>query len=508
MGFSESVTQSDRRSVPEEICRILCRILKILEYGVQQVMMSPKGAEGIGGYPGGGADWSRACNFKIQEIRRMFEDEKGRLEDLASACDHLKAGIAAKLATLNMSVNEVASHQQYLKEFTQVDFLNQSPSSESGCLEYILNRIDDLYDVHNNQFELSKAVRQSILSIRFAETSLDSNYKEDEVILDMGSDHKFPADLMIASRTIQDLVVHQMVNHPLASFPENGDEFRQENPPAHVPDDAAMSADHFEDHFPVSAEIGDPDSGSTDLCRRASFECSPQTASAMSALSTSAPAAAAGALTWSQVSKMNCPTKAGTNPVALPYPVTLPKPERLVPETNRPHCYFDCHSVKNNKAFRFVIRVRPDKAPFMSENFIKLTMGKRGFGYKGSKFFRCKPDDHVVMGDFEKNDGSGGRSAYTSRYFLAEQCPLKDHKGAVRMRGMERTLEGRCKVGSQFMVWVGDIHYKEYRYTLVFGEVTQGLKHLQEISRIGMMYSGSETWLLKEDVIITDCGVL
>merc|ERR1712029_1141530 len=181
MGFSESVTHSDRRSVPEEICRILCRILKILEYGVQQVMMSPKGAEGIGGYPGGGADWSRACNFKIQEIRRMFEDEKGRLEDLASACDHLKAGIAAKLATLNMSVNEVASHQQYLKEFTQVDFLNQSPSSESECLEYILNRIDDLYDVHNNQFELSKAVRQSILSIRFAETSLDSNYKEDEV---------------------------------------------------------------------------------------------------------------------------------------------------------------------------------------------------------------------------------------------------------------------------------------------------------------------------------------
>ena len=64
----------------------------------------------------------------------------------------------------------------------------------------------------------------------------------------------------------------------------------------------------------------------------------------------------------------------------------LPKPERLSPETNRPHCYFDCHSVKNNKSFRFVIRVRPDKAPFMSENFIQLTLGKRGFGYKGKSF--------------------------------------------------------------------------------------------------------------------------
>ena len=72
----------------------------------------------------------------------------------------------------------------------------------------------------------------------------------------------------------------------------------------------------------------------------------------------------------------------------------------------------------------------------------------------------------------------------------------------MRMRGIERTSEGRCKVGSQvrkkrifntktrrcfnllfstfqFMVWVGDIDYKEYKYTLVFGEVTQGLKHLQ-----------------------------
>ena len=60
----------------------------------------------------------------------------------------------------------------------------------------------------------------------------------------------------------------------------------------------------------------------------------------------------------------------------------------------------------------------------------------------------------------------------------------------------------------QFMVWVGDIEYKDYKFTLVFGEVTHGLKHLQEMSRIGMMYSGHETWLLKEDIVIKRCGVL
>ena len=66
------------------------------------------------------------------------------------------------------------------------------------------------------------------------------------------------------------------------------------------------------------------------------------------------------------------------------------------------------------------------------------------------------------------------------------------------------------------MVWFGDIEFYEYskyyKFSLVFGEVTHGLKNLQEMSRIGMMYtglySGHETWLLKEDIVIKRCGVL
>ena len=48
-----------------------------------------------------------------------------------------------------------------------------------------------------------------------------------------------------------------------------------------------------------------------------------------------------------------------------------------------------------------MIRVRPDVAPGMSENFIRLCTGKYGYSYEGSKFFRVKPDEHVVGGDFE-----------------------------------------------------------------------------------------------------------
>merc|ERR1712141_631770 len=136
-----------------------------------------------------------------------------------------------------------------------------------------------------------------------------------------------------------------------------------------------------------------------------------------------------------------------------------------------------------------------------------LCTGKLGFGYKGSKVIRCKGDDpnhqKLLSQAFYNTDASFSNE----NCFLAEQCSLKDHKGAVRMRGLDRSLDGRCKVGSQFMIWVGDIEYKEYKYTLVFGEVTQGLKFIQEISRIGM-FCNDTTWLLKDEVVITNCGVL
>ncbi len=44
---------------------------------------------------------------------------------------------------------------------------------------------------------------------------------------------------------------------------------------------------------------------------------------------------------------------------------------------------------------------------------------------QGSKIFRAKADDHILGGDFENDDGTGGHSAYDEKYFLAEQCPLK-----------------------------------------------------------------------------------
>jgi len=186
----------------------------------------------------------------------------------------------------------------------------------------------------------------------------------------------------------------------------------------------------------------------------------------------------------------------------------VPFPEKTIAQTNRPHCFFKVQ-VDNDNAFRVVFELRPDMAPKMVDNFIQLCKGlPDGRGYAGSRIFRAKANDHVLGGDFENNDGTGGHSAYDEKYFLAEQCPLKDHKGAIRMKGLERTMDGRCRIGSQFMIWVGDLDYKEYRFTLVFGKIVEGFDKLQEVSRIKAVQKSPTSWLLRQTVKIIESGII
>jgi len=186
----------------------------------------------------------------------------------------------------------------------------------------------------------------------------------------------------------------------------------------------------------------------------------------------------------------------------------IPFPESRVGKSNRPHCFFKMQ-VDNGTPFRVVFELRPDAAPQMVDNFVKLCKGlPDGRGYKGSKIYRAKPDDHIIGGDFENNDGTGGHSAFEERHVLAEQCPLRDHKGAIRMRGTDRQMDGRCKIGSQFMIWLGDLDYKEYRFTLVFGKVVEGFKQLVEVSKIKGVQKSTESWILKQCVKIVDCGTI
>ena len=152
--------------------------------------------------------------------------------------------------------------------------------------------------------------------------------------------------------------------------------------------------------------------------------------------------------------------------------------------------------------FRVVFELRPDMAPRMVENFVKLCRGlKDGRGYEGSRLFNSKTDIYVGGGDYENNDGSGSRSAFKDREFMADRTPLKNEKGAIRMRGVDG-FKGECKVGSLFHIWLGDVTDKNFRMSLVFGKVVEGLDELIEVSRIVK----TKNFSTKKTVTIVKCG--
>ncbi|XP_044734022.1 uncharacterized protein LOC123296563 [Chrysoperla carnea] len=176
-----------------------------------------------------------------------------------------------------------------------------------------------------------------------------------------------------------------------------------------------------------------------------------------------------------------------------------PQPNIIRNPTNIYPLYYFNIDVNGTPQGRLVIEVRPDVAPKMSKNFGMLATGEIGVGYKGCSIFQCWEGESVITGDFELNNGRGGRSIFEDGYFMPDDTKLLAVRGAVGMRRTQKRHDNMGMVGSQFRIILQEMR----GFTAIFGHVVEGLELVEKISTFGDP-AGKPT----KTVIITKCGKL
>lgn len=201
------------------------------------------------------------------------------------------------------------------------------------------------------------------------------------------------------------------------------------------------------------------------------------------------------------------------NANAPPQHLVIPAPKNIYQENNLmqnmihspqirnptnmcPLFYFNIE-VNGAQLGRIVIEVRADVAPKMAKNFGLLTTGEAGMGYKGCQIFQCWEGESVITGDFELNNGRGGRSIFEESYFLPDDTKLMAVRGTVGMRRTQKRHDNLGMVGSQFRIILQEMR----GFTGIFGHVVEGLELVEKISTYGDT-AGKPT----KNILIAKCG--
>jgi len=139
--------------------------------------------------------------------------------------------------------------------------------------------------------------------------------------------------------------------------------------------------------------------------------------------------------------------------------------------------FFDV-TIAGKKAGRIVMGLYGKKVPKTAENFRALCTGEKGFGYKGSKFWKSFGNLAIYGGDFTTGDGTGGKSIY-GQTFEDENFKLKHTRPGL----LSMDSKGKNTNGSLFLITtVANTNLDGNN--VVFGTVLKGMAVVRKVEAL------------------------
>jgi cyclophilin family peptidyl-prolyl cis-trans isomerase len=170
-------------------------------------------------------------------------------------------------------------------------------------------------------------------------------------------------------------------------------------------------------------------------------------------------------------------------------------PEKI--NENNPKCFFEIQIGKNDENLkRIEFELFKDHVPKTSENFRCLCTGEKNLHYKNSIFHRIIKDFAISGGDFENNDGTGGKSIYGKTFEDENFYYAHNKEGILTMAN-----SGKNTNGSQFFITLKETPWLDGK-NVVFGRVIKGMDVVNEIAEVETDGQNKP----EEEVKIVNCG--